>query len=308
MTKQDILTMLGAFPEPVSVEPSVIEGQDLEAYKRRLVRYQVEPGEQAEAYVLIPRGEGPFPAIVACHQHGDEYHVGKSEPVGLYEQAANTFALTFCRRGFAVICPDNLGFEQRRPDLRQRKENPFLNDGNYERLLFMNYFLRGSTLQTKYISDLCRAVDVLEKIPEVNPGKIGVCGHSLGGLEALWLAWYDPRIRCMAASCGFAQAGILQNMGINHNYAMYLPSFLNFGDYSDVLSLLCPKPVLLSFGKNDNLLPLPAVNDMLEKALRAYQAAGRADRFRSIIFDGGHVFSPEMQEEAIAWFTHWLRA
>jgi dienelactone hydrolase len=306
MTREDILALLGSFPDPVPVEPEIIEGRDLETYTRYLVRYLVEAGEQVESYLLIPRGKGPFPAIVACHQHGDEYHVGKSEPVGVYENPANTFALTFCRQGFAVICPDNLGFEQRRPGPEQREKNPFLNNGKYERLLFMDYILKGSTLQAKYISDLCRAVDTLEKIPEVDSGRIGACGHSLGGLEAFWLAWYDARVKCAVSSCGFAQISVLQKMGINHNYAMYLPALLKFGDYSDILSDLCPKPAMLSFGREDILLPMPAVEEMIGKAHSAYKAAGYAECLTSLILEEGHIFSPGAQKKAVDFFEKWL--
>jgi dienelactone hydrolase len=307
MTRQDILDLLGGFPEPVPVQPEIIERRSLGGYDRCRVRYSVEPEEQVEAYLLIPHGEGPFPAVVACHQHGDEYHVGKSEPVGLCENPANTFALTFCREGFAVICPDTLGFEQRRPGPAARKKNPFLENGHYERLIFMNYILKGSTLQAKYISDLCRAVDALEKIPEVDSGRIGVCGHSLGGLEALWLAWYDERVKCMASSCGFAQVSVLQKMGINHNYAMYLPALLKWGDYSDILSNMHPKPAILSFGMEDDLLPLPAVQDMIEKARSAYNDAGCADRLETFVLKGGHVFSVETQKKTAAFLKKWLK-
>jgi dienelactone hydrolase len=306
MTRQNVLSILGNLPQKVPVYPEITDRQNMGTYDRCMVRYQVEPEEYIESYLLIPHGEGPFPAVVACHQHGDEYHVGKSEPVGVYEKPVNTFALTFCGEGFVVICPDNLCFENRRPSEQQRLENPFLDKGNYERLVFLNYILNGSSLQAKYISDLCRAVDVLEKTPEVDPRRIGVCGHSLGGLEAFWLAWYDPRIQCMAASCGFAQVSLLQKMGINHNFAMYLPSLLRFGDYGDILSLMCPKPVMLSFGRDDKLLPLPAVNDMLEKALPAYREAGCNERFETHILAGGHVFSPETQKKAAAFFKKWL--
>jgi dienelactone hydrolase len=279
------------------------ERQNSGEFDRCLISYQVEKEERIHAYLLIPHGKGPFPAIVACHQHNDEYHIGKSEPAGICENPANTFALTFCNHGFVVICPDHLCFEERRPSPEQRENNHFLENGNYERLVFMNYILRDSSLQTKYISDLCRAVDVLENLPEVNPGKIGVCGHSLGGLEAFWLGWYERRIRCVMSSCGFAQLDVLQKHDINHNYAMYLPGLLAKGDYSDILALMCPKPVMMSFGREDQLFPMDAVNIMLEQAGAAYQAAGFKDRFKPVIFEGGHGFSEEMQIAAIEFFN-----
>jgi dienelactone hydrolase len=276
------------------------------SYDRCLVRYQVEQDEWVQAYLLIPHGQGPFPAIVACHQHADEFHLGKSEPVGVSAKPPNAFGLSFCEAGFLVICPDNLCFEDRRPGEEARRENPYLEGMNYERQRFMGYLLEGSTLQTKYISDLCRAVDVLESLNEADPSRIGVCGHSLGGQEAFWLAWYDQRVRCAASSCGFAQLGILQKMGINHNFAMYLPGLLTKGDYADVVSQVCPKPLFLSFGAEDPLLPMASVQDLIDKSCAAYEKAGCGDRFKPIIFAGGHAFSRERQEAAIGFIKQCL--
>ena len=48
-----------------------------------------------------------------------------------------------------------------------------------------------------------RAVDLLESLPEVDPDRIGVIGHSLGGHNALFVAAFDQRIRAVVSSCGF---------------------------------------------------------------------------------------------------------
>ena len=48
-----------------------------------------------------------------------------------------------------------------------------------------------------------RAVDVLSGLPEVDPGRIGAIGHSLGGHNAIFIALFDERIRAVVSSCGF---------------------------------------------------------------------------------------------------------
>ena len=40
-----------------------------------------------------------------------------------------------------------------------------------------------------------RAVDLLASLPEVDPRRIGVIGHSLGGHNSLFVAAFDPRIK-----------------------------------------------------------------------------------------------------------------
>ena len=68
---------------------------------------------------------------------------------------------------------------------------------------------------------------MLESLSYVDNKRIGAIGHSLGGQEALWLAWYDDRIKVTVSSCGFSQIKNIIRDGINHNYAMYSFGFLS---------------------------------------------------------------------------------
>lgn len=308
MTREDVLRCLGEFPkleEPEAECGFVKTAGDIDYYR---VSYFCEQSERVSAHLLLPASrQGKIPGVIACHQHGDEYFIGKSEPVGLYQRAANTFALTLCRAGFAVLCPDMLCFEDRRPSEIARHENPVLEGGSYERLMFMERLLHGSTLQAKYIADLCRAVDVLCALPEVDCERIGVCGHSLGGQEALWLAWYDPRVKAAVMSCGFAKIRDLQARGINHNFAMYLPGFLEKGDMQDILSMLCPKPAFVCHGALDRLYPEDSVRAVMEEARQAYSLAHHPDRLETKIYpNAGHVFEQEQQRDAVRFLLKWL--
>lgn len=306
--REDVLRLLGAFPERASsgAERHAVCRRD--GYSIEEAVYDAEPGERVSAYVLIPEGEGPFPGIVACHQHNDEYFVGKSEPAGFYEGGMSPFAVSFCLAGFAVICPDCLGFESRRPLEYERRANRFLEGCEYERHLFIDYLLRGSTLQAKYISDYSRAVDVLASLPEVDPLRLGAMGHSLGGQESLWLWWYDPRIKAAVCNCGVALIADLQRACINHNYAMYLPSLLSSGlDMQDIISMMAPKPLAVFYGEDDPIFPSDSVRRLCRDAAEAYEAAGAGCAFSSHGFSGGHGLPSEAEKEAIAFISSVLK-
>ena len=307
MQREDILQALGRIPQRAETPARRSLAESRDGISRYLVRYETEPGEQVTAWLLVPEGGRDCPAVVACHQHNDEYFVGKSEPAGFYAKAANTFGLTLCRAGFAVLCPDQIGFEDRRPAEYARRANPCLEGQNYERYLFMEYLLKGSSLQAKNIADLTRAVDILGEQPEVDSERIGVCGHSLGGQEALWLAWYDSRIKALAASCGFARIHDLQKRAINHDYSMYLPGFLQDGDMEDLLRTLCPKPAYIGHGALDPIYPKDSVERVMELGRQAYEQAGFGERFCARIFeDVGHVFEEEQQREAVEFLLKWV--
>lgn len=305
--RQSILQCLGTIPQ-VSAAPArrtfVRTEQGVDYY---LVRYEAGVGEQVQAWLLTPAAGGRRPCVVACHQHNDEYFVGKAEPAGLYGPQETAFAVHLCRAGYTVLCPDHLGFEGRRPPEYERRANPFLEAGAYERHLFMEYLLNGSSLQAKYIADLTRAVDVLHQQPEADAARTGVVGHSLGGQEALWLAWYDRRIKAAVMSCGAALVRDLQARGINHNYAMYLPGFLTAADMDTVLGQVCPCPMLVLQGGRDPLFPRDSVDKMVAAAARAYARGQCAQRLVYRVFeDAGHEFLRPQQQVAIEFLNTWL--
>ena len=175
------------------------------------------------------RGEPPaggWPAVLALHQHAGQFYLGKAEPAGLSADSMYHYGLDLCRRGYLVLCPDHLCFEDRRPPEYVRVANSALNDRAYERFEFTQRLLKGSCLQTKYLHDMVCALDLLAELPDVDGARLGAIGHSLGGQEALWLAWYDQRVRAAVSSCGFGLIRTIIRDAINHNYALYVPGLL----------------------------------------------------------------------------------
>ncbi len=306
--RAELLSLLGGFPEKGSPLVRREHLMDAEGYSAEKVFYEVSPGESVSALLLLPEGNGPHPGIVACHQHNDEYFVGKSEAAGFYQSISGGFGVRLCRAGFAVICPDCLGFEDRRPAEYERRANPFLEGSAYERYLFIDALLRGSTLQARYISDLSRAADVLSSLPEVDGSRLGAGGHSLGGQESLWLGWYDERIKAVVCSCGAAEIRDLQRERINHNFAMYIPGFLKAGfDMHSVVSMMAPKPLFMLYGTDDPIFPSWSVLSLAERAEKAYEEMNAASSFQCRGYDHGHGFYPEMQEDAAAFLSLHLK-
>ena len=157
---------------------------DAPEHTRTLVSYLVEPGERVTAWLLRPIGLQPaagWPAVVACHQHAGNFAWGKSEPAGLTPDPMFHYGLELCRRGYVVICPDHLCFEDRRTPPSLLANSPDLVDARYELYELTGRLLRGSCLQAKYLHDLRAAVDLLVGLPEVDASNVGTIGHSLGG-------------------------------------------------------------------------------------------------------------------------------
>lgn len=307
--RPDILTLLGPFPKRVPLRPTVGPTVDEGAYDRARVTYTVEPGERVPAWLLTPHGAVPpggWPALLAVHQHAGQYDLGKAEPAGLTGDPMYAYGRELCQRGYVVLCPDLLCFEERRPTHATHAARRKLEGAAYERFEFTQRLLTGSCLQTKYLHDLTCAVDLLASLPSVNRERLGVIGHSLGGLQALWLAWYDVRIAVTVSSCGFGLLRTLVRDGINHGFATYVPGLLTVCDLDLLAAAVAPRAFLLTAGERDPLFPIDGVRAVVAAAQRQYAAAGVPERFEAILFAAAHSFPDEVKAHAYAFVDRWL--
>jgi dienelactone hydrolase len=307
--RQALLNRLGRFPQRVPLTPIVSSRIDEGAYTRTRITYDVEAGERVSAWLLMPQGAAPtngWPAVLAIHQHDNNYELGKAEPARLSGNAMYAYGQDLCQRGYVVLCPDLLCFEDRRSAHAVHHTNTALDDAGYERFEFTRRVLAGSCLQTKYLHDLTCAVDLLASFPGVNRERLGVIGHSLGGLEALWLAWYDARITAAVSSCGFGLLRTLVRDSINHGFAMYVPGILEVCDLDALVAALAPRAFLLTAGETDPLFPIDGVRSIVEKAQIAYAQEGVPERFGAILFPAGHSFPDEVKAAAYGFLDHWL--
>jgi dienelactone hydrolase len=307
--REAIMQRLGRFPARVPLNATFSPARDMGDHTRTLVSYDVEAGERVDAWLLRPHGEQPpggWPAILALHQHNGQFYLGKAEPAGLSADSMYHYGLDLCRRGYLVLCPDHLCFEDRRPPEYQRVENRALADQGYERFEFTQRVLKGSCLQTKYLLDMICALDLLAEQPDVDGARLGAIGHSLGGQEALWLAWYDRRVRAAVSSCGFGLIRTIIRDSINHNYALYVPGLLEHCDTDALLAEVAPRAFLLTAGEQDGLFPIDGVRALAASAAAAYAERGVPDRFQAVIFPAGHGLPDQVKAEAYAFLDRWL--
>ena len=302
--RQTLVSLLGAWPQRVSLDAIVHERSALpDGVVRETVSYAVEPGERVPAYLFRPPSATtaqPQPAVFVHHQHAGQFDLGKSEPAGLAGNPDQACALELAQRGYVVLAPDALCFEERGdPDGR-------LTGRSYERFAYTTRVLQGSSLQTKYVWDQSRGVDYLQSRSEVDGGRIGAIGHSLGGQQTLFLAALDERIGAAVASCGFASYASILREGINHNFAAYVTDVLRHGDLGDVFACVAPRPFLILNGKEDRSFPVDGIEATHRQAREAYEQVGAADALELGLFDGGHAFPSDRRERAYAWLDRWL--
>jgi dienelactone hydrolase len=281
-------------------------------YLRKLVSYNVEADERAHAFLAIPLGlQRRTPALVVLH---GTYPRGKEREAGLEENPEKAFLDQQARRGYVVIAPDHFVAGERIPP-----------EGAYDTKRFYEKHPLWTAVG-KSVYEHAIAIDVLQTLPEVDPERIGVLGHSLGGHGAYFLAAYDPRIKVAISNSGcstFRQNSKVEVWARDHFYIYFkhmreglLKGFLPPIDMHEIIALIAPRPYLDLSGLND----LIAGEDprlagltyrqralMLMKVMDVYELEGAAQNFAFYAHGQGHAVTYEGRQLISGWLDKHLK-
>ena len=135
------------------------------------VRVPAEGGIELGAWLFLPEGDCPHPAITMAHGFA-----------GTKEHGLERFAQAYAAAGFVVLVHDHRNFGR--------------SGGG----------LRGDIGPWRQIADWRRAISYLERRPEVDPTRIGLWGTSYAGGHALVLGATDRA--CAASSPRFQRSAV----------------------------------------------------------------------------------------------------
>ncbi len=277
-----------AVPSPAS-DLEISDARQRDGYREQLVRYPSETGEAVPALLLRPEGNGPFPAVVAYHQHHSQWHLGKSEVAGLAGDPDQAFGPVLARAGIAVLAPDTVGFEDRR---RSRTATANGDDDGKQYHKEITYrLLSGELLISTILADGAQAVSTLAQVHGIDRDRIGVVGHSMGGSTALFHAALDGRVRfaCASGAAATYRAKIAAGTGIEAS--LVIPGIRKLADIDDIATLIAPRPLLLVSATEDPYSQ--DADDIAEHARGTYAAFGAAGALRHVRFAGGHALTKE---------------
>lgn len=285
--------LLGPMPDrPKSAAIETLRTEQLDGLTRKLIRYENEPGQFLEAYLLQPSSRSALdrrPGLVALHATTKD----TIEPIaGVKGTDDEQLGLKLARQGFVVICPRNFLWENQKSlddavaQFRQR----------HPETLGMQ----------KMLYDAQRATDILAALPDVDPDRLGAVGHSLGAKEVLYLTAFDDRIRAAV----FSEGGLAFD-STNWNAPWYLGPAINADDFPrnhhELVALIAPRPFLVLGGETgrgaadgDRSWPY------LSSALPIYELYGRPARFGLLNHHEGHAISPHTFDRLAEWLSTYL--
>ena len=98
--------------------------EDRDSYQARKLSLNISADNRVGAYLLVPKGPGPFPAVVALHDHGAHFSIGKEKvvkPFGVSDErmadakdwvnkfyGSQWFGDRLAERGYVVLATDVL--------------------------------------------------------------------------------------------------------------------------------------------------------------------------------------------------------
>lgn len=300
---ESLKSVLGAPPDSCDLSPEVVEIEDLTTYTREKIKYQCHPGNWGSAYLLIPksRREQKSPLIYCHHRHNRDWALGKSEVVGIQGDPDEAFGLELVQRGYIVFAPDALSFEERRPNEDDGPEN------NFKELA--DRLLRGETLLKKVIWDVSRGLDYVELRDEVDMQRVGFVGHGYGAKMAIWATAFDDRIQVGAAHGSISSMHQALKLGHTIQYEFSVPRLLQVADYDRIISLIAPRPFLLSATHQDP--DSTDAREVYEKAMRNYARMGAENRISFYEYFDGEIDDPwftiQARHHIYDWLDNWLK-
>lgn len=303
--RQEILkewhAIMGPWPELVQKpRTNLQEAEHVENFTRHRLEVEVSPGRViGPMYLLIPDGPGPFPAVLVTWY-------GSADSAGVNEKARGTvdFGYQLAKQGFVTLCIGNVNQEQ---------------NANRKPIQPLSYMA--------YVAANC--CNALENLPQVDPKRIGVVGHSFGGKWAMFASCLHDRFACAV----WVDPGIVWNeLDSNANYweKWYLGHDFNqpddlqrkpgvpttdlprTGAYKTLLAtgrdmhelhaLMAPRPFLVSGGAQDRPDHWIALNHSI--ALNEF--LGQTDRV-AMTMRNGHTPTLESNAQIHAFFKHFLQ-
>ena len=171
------------------------------------LRLSFSDGSVAPAWLALPDGPAPYPAVFYAHAHGNRYETGRDELWDGRPALVRPYGPDILGLGAAVFCLEMPLFGQRRGD---------------EAALAKAHAWRGQPRWGRMLAEAQAAFTWLAGLPSIADDRIATLGLSMGGAQAFWLGALEPRVAAVAHLCCFADMAELIHCGAHDLHGPYL--------------------------------------------------------------------------------------
>lgn len=314
--REKLLECMDPAPPVVPYDMKVLATEKRKGYEVQKIVFNVSGYSRVPAYLLVPEGKGPFPAVLLLHDHGAHFTIGKEKmvrPFGVSDvvmkDADNWCKICYdgqyvgdylAENGCVVLALDALFWGE-----RGRKEYARYDS---QQALSANLLQMGMSWGGLIAWDDIRSAEFLASLPQVDKEKVGTMGFSMGAHRAWMTMAATDVVKAGAAVCWMNTTDSLMTLTNNQNkggsaYAMLIPNIRRYMDYPHVASIACPKPMLFTNGLKDKLFPVEGVRAAYETMHKVWDSQGAGEHLQTKFYDLPHFCSKEIQQTILEFFN-----
>lgn len=293
---------------------TILFEEQRDGYKARKIEIRLSRYYNVPAYVLIPDGKGPFPAINALHDHGAHLFIGKEKMIRplacedstvikdaeewLAGYEGQFFGDYLARHGYVVFSADA-------PMWGERGQKEGARRDRYD-MIAGNMMMYGIDMSAYMTYDDIACTEFLASLPEVDAQRIGCTGWSMGAYRAWMLSALSDHIKVGAAVCWMVttdeQMSFKYSRTENGGFANCFPGLRRWLDYPHVASIACPKPMLFINGSQDKLFPVAGAKKAFATMHEVWKSQGVADKLETELWDMPHSCPLKAQARVLEFF------
>lgn len=307
-------------PPTVAAEPALelVAEERRDGYTAFKYMANISAWSRAAIYVLMPDGPGTHPAVVALHDHGGHYSIGKEKMIRPFAcdsavvkdadawaaqcYGGRYFGDYLASRGYAVISHDALLWGE-----RGRREGP---DGRALERIAGNFLMLGRSLSGFMTYDDIAVTEILASLPGIDPQRIGAVGFSMGAYRSWMLAALSDRIKAQASVCWMTTTADQLSWAHGREkggHINLLPGLRRWLDYPDIASLAAPRAAYFINGASDKLFHPDGVAAAYGVMRDVYRSQSADTKFRGEIWPMPHDCGIAVQDSVAAFFDRELR-
>ena len=298
-----------------SYDCQVIGEERRDGYTARKILFNVNAYSRITAYLLIPDGKGPFPAVNMLHDHGGHLYIGKEKMVRPFDVDTAVVndadrwveklydgqyaGADFARNGYVVFSADA-------PMWGERGREEGVDRSKYD-IICGNMMMLGRDLSAFMTYDDITGTEFLASLPEVDKSRIGCMGCSMGAYRAWMLAALSDKIAAAASICWMTvtdvQMSVKDKKREYGGFANCIPALRQWLDYPHIASIACPKPMLFINGTRDHLFPVDGTHSAFSVMHDVWRSQNVDSALETELWDVPHSCGKALQQRALEFFN-----
>jgi dienelactone hydrolase len=266
--------------QPLDLQDKVIE--EFDDATLHDVTYNSPKGGPVSAYLVVPKGKGPFAAILFGHW-GNGTRAEFIPEAKIYAKAGTVSLI---------------------PDYPWDRAQPW-----HKSLSLGEKADQDRDVEIQAVIDLRRGIDLLLQRPDVDPKRLAYVGHSYGAQWGSILSAVDKRMKTSVLMAGVAQAADIWLGTTDPGLLEYVESQSKskLEEYSRIVGEIdavqfvghaAPIPLLLQFAKYEQYF---------DKASMDHYVSAASDPKKVIYYDTGHDLNdPQALEDRYDWLAKYI--